>query len=231
MSRRYTSSTISNTLRSCLLLCASSRAASPESSPPSSTWPLGLHGEFTRTAAVCAESALLMASRSRRRSGPVATGTNRADAVSQYRRNSGKYGAMPMTSSPGSTNVRIAIAIAAAAPGVIAIESLVIPGELNVLGRALACVRVAEVGHVAETADEALAARRGKRLHNALRCLQRLTDRKVGDGLLAVDGAKPLALHEHAPDPAAVLELRPRPSGDRHVRRCWSCRKRRRCAS
>jgi len=44
---------------------------------------LGFEGELTITAAVCAESAAPMASRSRRRSGPVETGTKRADAVSQ----------------------------------------------------------------------------------------------------------------------------------------------------
>ena len=90
------------------------------------------------------------------------------------------------------------------------------PRKIDVLGGACAHLGIAEVRHVAEAPDETLAARGSEGLDDRLRCFERLADREVGDGLLAERRAKALALHEHAPDPATILELRPRPPGDGH---------------
>ncbi len=89
-------------------------------------------------------------------------------------------------------------------------------GKVDILGGALANIGVAEVRHVAETPDEPLAARRGERLDDDLRRFEWLSDGEIGDGALADTSAQPFAFHEHAADPATILELRARPARDTH---------------
>ena len=95
-------------------------------------------------------------------------------------------------------------------------QAAVTPG-VDVLGGALAQLRVAEVGHVGVPARESLRGGPRPRLAHHGRRIERLAQREIDDGVVAVFGPQPLALGEHPPDPAAGLHLRGGPAGQRRA--------------
>ena len=81
------------------------------------------------------------------------------------------------------------------------------PGRGDVLRGPLAQLGVTEVGHVRVTSGERFGAGTREGIAHQRGRVERLTERQVDHAIVAVLVAKPLALGEHPPDPAAGLDL------------------------